>query len=370
MRIIDRFIDKANDVDRFPFRGYSGEVAAEEALLDAIEKAIRSALEKGNADNAAYRERVYKSAFAALERALNARDAISDDAAEKRRTNLRAKIIQIETEFVPAETATPDHEPIAAKAPPVEPPRDTPPKPPDDKDTPAGTALAAEKRDIEPDKPAPKKRPFATMFMIVLVLAATGTGVWWTMQSGILAPVAERDGSVPNPAPKLDSESFRPEKLPDNQESGNAIDRPHSWISVFNSANSTDVTIPVGTNAEFVDRDGERYLRVSTSGSAELLFDVGEGTLERIAGGKALFSILARAQEGETTQMSVACQLAALGNCDRKRFEVGATLGEFLFELELPGKSPGTAGTIAINPDVANSGRSLDIKDIRVAITQ
>lgn len=67
-----------------------------------IEKAIRNAFEKGDADDRAFREKVYRSAFAALERALQANPNLSPDVVEKRREALQAKVIEIETEFIPA----------------------------------------------------------------------------------------------------------------------------------------------------------------------------------------------------------------------------------------------------------------------------
>ena len=70
--------------------------------LDVIEKAIRSALEKGDADDRAFREKVYRSAFAALERALQGNPDLAPEIAAKRRSDLQAKIAEIETEFIPA----------------------------------------------------------------------------------------------------------------------------------------------------------------------------------------------------------------------------------------------------------------------------
>ena len=71
--------------------------------LDVIEKAIRNAFEKGDADDRAFRERVYRSAFAALERALQGNPELApEDVAARRRSDLQAKIAEIETEFIPA----------------------------------------------------------------------------------------------------------------------------------------------------------------------------------------------------------------------------------------------------------------------------
>lgn len=338
--------------------------------MDAIEKAIRNALEKGDAGDQAFRQRVYNSAFAALERALNARDTITPEAAERRRTGLRAKIAEIESEFVPASGEPQTARPAPEVAAPAARPETAEPRAPDL--TPEDRLAASDRVDeddysYEAD-PALRKRPYAKLLVAAVLVAAIGTGIWWTVQSGILLSLDERSGAVPNPPPELDGENFVPEEVPDDPENG--ADQVRDWIGIFEPTNSTEVTVPGGATAELVERDGENYLRIGASGGAEILFDIGEGTLERIAGGQALFSISARAEEGKPTQISIACDLAELGDCGRKRYEVGPTPGEFLFEINLPDRNPGAAGTIAINPDVSNSGLMLDIKEIRVAITR
>ncbi|RWC94157.1 MAG: hypothetical protein EOS32_18315, partial [Mesorhizobium sp.] len=70
--------------------------------MDAIEKAIRNAFEKGNAEDRLFRERVYRSAFAALDRVLQANPNVTVEMAIKRRKAVQAKIAEIESEFLPA----------------------------------------------------------------------------------------------------------------------------------------------------------------------------------------------------------------------------------------------------------------------------
>ena len=77
--------------------------------LDPVEKAIRSALEKGNAEDRAFRERVYRSAFAALDRATASQPQLTVEMAIKRRQSLQAKITNIESEYLPAAPALPVH---------------------------------------------------------------------------------------------------------------------------------------------------------------------------------------------------------------------------------------------------------------------
>src|SRR5690606_33921404 len=63
-------------------------------------KAIRSALEKGDATDRAFREKVYRQVFAALERSLEARRDVPEDDARRRREQIKAAIIDVERGFV------------------------------------------------------------------------------------------------------------------------------------------------------------------------------------------------------------------------------------------------------------------------------
>ncbi|MGO4842547.1 hypothetical protein AB4144_60790, partial [Rhizobiaceae sp. 2RAB30] len=97
---------------------------------------------------------------------------------------------------------------------------------------------------------------------------------------------------------------------------------------------------------------------------------VGQGVLEQLAGKRAVFDIVARAEEGKETQISVDCNFGELGGCGRKRYAVGYEKGEFLFEIELPNKRPGAEGTIAVNSDIANGGKAIDVYEIKVSPAQ
>ena len=66
--------------------------------LDAIEQAIRNAFAKGNPEDPAFRERVYRSAYAALEKALQANTALAPEIAERRRKALMSAVSSIESE--------------------------------------------------------------------------------------------------------------------------------------------------------------------------------------------------------------------------------------------------------------------------------
>ncbi|WP_353643092.1 hypothetical protein [Mesorhizobium sp. WSM2239] len=405
--------------------------------MDAIEKAIRNAFEKGNAEDRAFREKVYRSAFAALDRALQANPSLTVEAAINRRKAMQAKITEIESEFQPAAAARAAPEPSAGVAPEVAADGSVAPEPridgaPDraartDSEPIAVAKPGGEPRfdvSVEPERrgaaepsarapevsfdrraeprvsaPTPdiggarsptlpgdaaaevapdrderrarrRRLPFAQMFLAATVLAAIGIGGWWAFQTGLLKTPAERDTTVPNPPATVESEDFIPEAEAPPLLPGQA-DAERDWITVFSPENASQVAAPADTSAEVMEDDSGSFLRIRSgeSGSA-IVFDVGQGILEQIAGKKATFDIVARAEEGQETEMSVDCNFGELGDCGRRRYAVGYQRGDYLFELDFPNASPGSGGTIAINSDFSNQGKAVDIYAIRVSVAE
>ena len=68
--------------------------------------------------------------------------------------------------------------------------------------------------------------------------------------------------------------------------------------------------------------------------------------------------------------MSVDCNFGELGDCGRKRYAVGNQRNEYLFDVQMPAKRPGAAGSIAINSDFDKQGKSVDNYEIRVSVTE
>ncbi len=361
--------------------------------MDAIENAIRKAFEKGDASKRPFREKVYRSAFAALERTLEARDDLSEDAKLARRDNLKATITEIETEFVPAAAPSSPAAP-KAEAPPVSQPEprrrqaSSPQVSPEPRRAPRSKGdngdfaprIDPRDRGFTPDEPSQEdakrriraalprqRRPYAMLFLVATLVAFAGMGLWWTMSSGILMSSDERDTSVRNPPLALEEDSFSGGD--DASSSGSRGSRAAGqWITVFDPADPTSVSAPDGGNIDVMRNDDQIFLRVSTAGSAGISFDVGQGVLETLAGRNAIFSIEARAQDGEETQLSLSCNFGALGGCGRTRYVVGPTRADYLFEVELPNESPSGGGTITIIPDATGEGHALDVFSIRAAI--
>jgi hypothetical protein len=343
--------------------------------LDAIEKAIRNAFEKGNAADRDFREKVYRSAFAALDRALKANPTLTVEAAINRRKALQAAIAQIESEFV---SVVPAVEPAAPRPQPemrldeIRPQRDEAPTldaapARAERRQAAAVALGGERNE---DRPRRKRRIFPRLFIAATFLAAIVIGGWWALQTGLLKTPAERDTSIPNPPQTMQDEDYIPENEAAPIASGQ-VDPDRDWINVFSPSDASRVSAPGETTAEVMQDESGSFLRIRSGGSGSaILFDIGQGVLEQLSGKTATFDIVARAEDGKATEMSVDCNFGELGDCGRKRYAVGYEKGDYLFEVDFGGKRPGAGGTVAINSDFANEGRAVDIYEIKVSVSQ
>ncbi|TPJ60958.1 hypothetical protein [Mesorhizobium sp. B2-7-1] len=398
--------------------------------MDPIEKAIRNAFEKGNAEDRAFREKVYRSAFAALDRVLQANPNVTVEAAISRRKAVQAKIAEIESEFLqavpdvtlppenvaPAGNGVPDprvEAPAVSAAPSVDaplPPSQTAPSPsitvdgpvqPDASDQPRSRVLPrvpdimpdetalpdAPSLDDSPGSPvgngaqvAPdrderrirgRRLPLTAIFVVATLLAAAGIGLYFAKQTGVFKTAAELNTGPPEPTPTLDDEDSSQPAEPGSPQKPGEADQSKNWINVFSPADPTHVSAPSDAAASVMKDDTGQFLRIRSgaSGSA-IAFDVGQGVLEKLAGKHAMFDIVARSEEGKETQISVDCNFADLGDCGRKRYAVGHERNEYLFDVQFPDKHPGAAGTIAVNSDFDQKGKSVDIYEIRVSIAE
>ena len=377
--------------------------------LDAIEKAIRNALEKGNAEDRAFREKVYRSAFAALDRALQANPGVTVELAINRRKSIQAKITEIESEFLPA---VPDVAPggeapaveLAADAAPtveagqaapspvvdgpvqsgsdaphsrvlpvvpdIMPEPGLPGAPAIDMSAPASAQAAAE---VAPDRDERRIRgrrlPLTAIFLGVTLLAAIGIGLFFAMQTGVFKTPAQLDTAPPQAPPTVEDDDFTPADGETGPAKPGAADQSRDWINVFSPTDPTHVSAPSDAKAEVMKDDTGSFLRIQSGASGSAIsFDVGQGVLEKLAGKHAVFDIIARSEDGKETQMSVDCNFGELGDCGRKRYAVGQQQNEYLFDVKFPDKHPGSAGTIAINSDFDKQGKAADIYEIRVSV--
>ncbi|RWC43284.1 MAG: hypothetical protein EOS28_13575 [Mesorhizobium sp.] len=400
--------------------------------MDAIEKAIRNAFEKGNAEDRAFRERVYRSAFAALDRALQANPGVTVELAIKRRKAVQAKITEIESEFLPAVAGVGPQTDDGAAAPAVEQPADSaaeveadvevepdggadaepasppdvvidgPAKPPASDARPAADAPRSRVLPVVPDIMPEAAFPGAPEIDLSsppstgdddaevmpdrddrrargprLPLTAIFLGVTLLAAVGIGLYFAAQTG-VFKSAAELDTAP--PQTVPtvedddftppsDTASPLDSGEAARDWINVFSPSDPALVSAPSDAKAEVMQDDSGSFLRIRSGASGSAIsFDVGQGVLEKLAGKHATFDIIARSEEGKDTQISVDCNFGELGDCGRKRYAVGHERNEYLFDVRFPDKRPGAAGTIAINSDFDKQGKSVDIYEIRVSI--
>lgn len=349
--------------------------------MDAIETAIRNAFEKGDPLDPAYRQRVYRSVIAAMERALEANPSLTPEAADGRRDDVRETIQQIESEFVPA-VAVETSSATAFAAPTVDFPGHAPPPVEADRriyEEPRLDAGAPRRRadDAAPvrldaadggrRRQASKGRsPLWRLLPVAVVILFAGAAVWWAASSGLFqAPEAGQEAAPANDAgPAAQPESTAGGLLPGAETSQN-------WITVFSPTDPTQVSAPANASAEVLEDESGAFMRIrSGSDGAPVGFGIGQGILERIAGRSAVFNIVARAEETVPTEIAVECDFAGLGDCGRKRYQANYERGDFLFEVELPDSAPAAGGSIAITSDVENAGKAIDVYEIRVSVTE
>ena len=214
-------------------------------------------------------------------------------------------------------------------------------------------------------RPLRRRAPWGAIAAGLLLVCVIGLGIWWAAGSGLFGTPG---GDMP-PAIAED-DGFDPDRPAEPPLAGGADDLA-DWIVVFNPADPTTVAAPGDSSAETMDEDGEPFIRIGSGASGSpVLFDVGQGVLEELAGRRAVFNIVAERPEDGETQIAVDCNLAELGDCGRKRYVVGVTREELLFEVELPDANPRAGGTIAISPDVEGAGKTVDIYAIRVSPAQ
>lgn len=337
--------------------------------MDPVEKAIRNALGKGDAGDAAFRLRVYRAAQSALDRAIGGDASLSAEQQQTRRARLSSIVAVVEAEFAPAiETPTAGEPRIAAEN------RQSPgplsgeriEKPAPELDRPPISRSAANAG--RPSGRPGGSRPWAArLFVAATLVAAVGLATWWAYDTGLFMSAEERDTSVPNPPARVEGEDFVPKDAGAPQKPGED-GRELQWITVFSPKDPTSVQASAGAKAEIIGAGVAQALRISsTSADAAVTFDVGEGVLAELAGGKVVFDIVARSEEGKPTQMSVSCNFAGFGDCGRKRYEIGHEQNDYLFEMAFPEGNPGGSGTISVISDISNDGKAVEIFQIRAA---
>jgi hypothetical protein len=226
--------------------------------------------------------------------------------------------------------------------------------------------------EVSPDRDERRARGrrFPTGLVLgVVLLAIIAAGGWWALQSRLVKLPGSTNVAGPGAQPSAGDNNATSSGGTAGPAKPGQADQGRNWVTVFSPSDPTQVTAPTDAEAKAMQDDTGSFLRVRSGPSgAPVTFNVGQGILEQVAGKHAVFDVIARAEEGKETQMSVNCDFGALGDCGRKRYAVGHERNEYLFDVQFPDKEPAAGGTIAIDSDFDKQGKSVDIYEIRVSV--
>jgi hypothetical protein len=228
----------------------------------------------------------------------------------------------------------------------------------------------------EPDQPVVQKaakpgseprRGWAFLFILTTLLAFFVMALWIAFSTGALkirsaadAPPVETVTVAPADEPAPAPEAAAPAPVSDD------------WLMIFRPDNPGDLVVDPTIKADIKGQGPLARLRIepapSTTGDAAVVFSIGQGILQQLAGKKAVFDIVAAADKGKPTQISVLCDFSGLGDCGRKRYQIDDATSDNLFQIEFPAGTPDGAGEFILNPDVDGKGRALEIYAIKVRV--
>lgn len=206
------------------------------------------------------------------------------------------------------------------------------------------------------------------LFSAAVIMSFFAMGIWWVIASGAFQSAEQRDTSVPNPPPTVNEEDFdtaAPRQL--NPGAGFTGE----WKTAFSPTQQDgEIVTSARAQAEFAGAGENRVLRiVSTAGdgAGEVRIPVNAAVLSDAAQRKSIVALTVKSVGDEPTQIYVRCDFPGLGDCGRRRFDVGTGMSDVLFDLEFDAAAtPSGAGHIIINGDITGTGHGIDIHAIRI----
>lgn len=378
--------------------------------MSGLEQAIRNALARAEINNPEIRARIYQSARNALEAGLRKQEINDPEAIAAQRHRLEMTIRQIEVEQRAA---------LKPEKPSVEPASVVPPKaannhgagvgdahvrpePPMSRERPPA-AVVPTLDEIRPDRgdgfgpaamgarptasepvgqmeaivsasprmaKAPKRRGrlFSFLLVVTTLAAALGTVAWWVQSSGLLLPPSERDGSVANPPQTVRGEDFSgTDPIKEALDTQNTFSA--DWREVFDPSKVGALSAAAKGQFESVSTDEGPAVRLVSQvpdRDGAVAVSVEPDVLQAMAGKTSTIALTVESEGGKPIQVSVECDFAALGDCDRHRFAV-TDRTDLLFQVTFDRTlSPNQAGRLFINSDVNGGGAGLNLFAIRV----
>lgn len=393
-----------------------------------MEAAIRGALDRAGNPDATMRARIYQSARQALSRSLERQGLTDPELMRDQSARLEQLIAHVEAEWTnpqvrqpqPAAPAIdPPRTTLPPAAPVVEPavtaerrdpvlsserpapvasgerrdpgfgdqpsgqPAFTPAAPGADdgltiephRTEPPAAPAPAQAGAVKPGAARSKSRPkrgglhlVSRLFSAAVIMSFFVMGIWWVIASGAFQSAEQRDTSVPNPPPTVNEDDFdaaAPRQL--NPGAGFTGE----WKTAFSPTQQDgEIVTSARAQAEFAGAGENRVLRiVSTAGDSagEVRIPIDAAVLGDAARQQSIVALTVKAVGNEPTQIYVRCDFPGLGDCGRRRFDVGTAVSDVLFDLKFDGAAtPSGDGAIIINSDITGAGHGIDIHAVRI----
>lgn len=375
--------------------------------MSGLETAIRNALERSERGNPQTRARIYQSAHHALDAGLR-KQGISDPVViEQQRQKLDALIASIEAVERVADEQKPQPQPplipdvmaVDAAVPTgpapvdqgltaerdvapdaatpgdsldaVRPERDEAFSPASEVSAPPPARTGRDRsRKIKKPEPAAarskatrkRRSSFLSLVLVTVTLGAAGAaGLWWLDNSGLITALVEGEAG----APATTATGANPEGL---KTLGSAQGFSSDWLSVFATPADANVTARGNVTTRPVsDENGARLSVTSADAAGEALIEIPASILEALSGKTSTIAITVQGGDGKRTEFSAQCDFGTMGQCERHRFTVNDEKVDMLFKVSFDRSlAPSAPGYLAVNSDVAGTGRSINIYAIRV----
>lgn len=376
--------------------------------MSGLETAIRNALEKADRGNPEVRARIYQSARQALETGLRKQDVTDPATVAGQRHRLEATIKLIEQEErsqlgvaiedPPAEMPYDDFNPgfdeiggderdavraadgdddfgtlraerltdtprAAREAPPMASPGVRPAGKRGgrtmavDAGTPSGAVRTKRRRGA-----------YARLFVTVILLAFVGMGAWWVYTSDLLLTDAERDTSVANPPAAVSEDDIAADgDATPSLDSANNFSK--DWIEVFKPGDIDRVVAGSLATVKLISTgDGPAIRITSSSGKPDASVRVllPQESLGLAKGEEATIAISLKSASDEPVEVTVDCDFAGQGTCERHRFTVSSQRSDALLQITPGAAAAGGQPALVLNSDVDGKSRGIDLLAVRL----
>lgn len=315
--------------------------------MATAEQVIRSALLKVDSSDVAQRRFVYELAWNTHERALLSNPSLSDESRTRQRDALTQIIRAIEYEYADAETNDqPDvMQKLNAKGPEEQ--------------------IKLEVQDADNLANQNSQRALARRRSKILLIVAPsilaivmiiGFTVWSFFNSMSGRAIVEHRNSTltQNHSPAV--------ILPNRTEN----EKSDGWVKFFYPGDATAITSFGRTSVDMRNDEGTPYTHISANSDEDVIvIEIGAGALTNLRGKKTTIDINAKSDGTTPSQMSITCDLGNNADCGRRRFEVSANRNDYLFNVDMPAESTGSA-KLYLTIDLLGEGNAIDIYGMKI----